>query len=213
MTNIKVIKKSGTSSIKLTNTIVKHIYSANIVSENLKRIIKNSFSNSAHTKTRGEKRGGGKKPWKQKGTGRARAGSLRSPLFKGGGVTFGPRFSKRLSRTNSKSVKNSIYSVLKKKENDLFIIDLKLAKPSTKIINKLLIDNIKFNNLLVIGNGDKVVKLSVHNLPNTKYVDILSLNVYNVSIADKIVFTKKAYDSYFNITDESQDKKSIKNKQ
>lgn len=211
MTNIKVIKKSGTSSIKLTNTIVKHIYSANIVSENLKRIIKNSFSNSAHTKTRGEKRGGGKKPWKQKGTGRARAGSLRSPLFKGGGVTFGPRFSKRLSKTNSKSIKNSIYSVLKNKENDLFIIDLDLKKPSTKTINKLLLDNIKFNNLLVVGNDDKIIKLSVHNLPNTKYVDILSLNVYNVSIADKIVFTKKAYDSYFNIIDKI--KKTINNKQ
>lgn len=205
MTNIKMIKKSGSSTVKLTDTIVKHAYSANIVSENLKRIIKNSFSNSAHTKTRGEKRGGGKKPWKQKGTGRARAGSLRSPLFKGGGVSFGPRFSKRMSKTNSKSIKNAIYSVLKKNEKNLFIIDLKLTKPSTKTINKLLLDNIKFKNLLVVGSNDKMVKLSIHNLPNTKYVDILSLNVYNVSIADKIVFTKKAYNTYFAITDKSLD--------
>ncbi len=212
MTNIKVIKKSGTSTVKLTDIIVKQVYLTNIVSENLKRIIKNSFGNMAHTKTRGEIRGGGRKPWKQKGTGRARAGSIRSPLFKGGGVTFGPRTSKRISKTNSKSIKNAIYSVLKKNEKNIYILDINLTKPSTKIVNELLSNNIKFSNLLIIGNGDKMINLSTKNLPNTKYVDILSLNVYNVSIADKIVFTQKAYNNYFGIIDKPAVKTAKKDK-
>ena len=218
MTEIKVIKKSGISTLKLTEIITKHKYVSKIVSDNLKRIINNSYKHSAHTKTRGEVRGGGRKPWKQKGTGRARTGSLRSPIFKGGGTTFGPRFSKSISKSNSKSVNYALLSVLKKKENNIYILDLSLKKPSTKIVKQILSENIKYKNILLIGSNDTNIKLSVNNIPLINYVDILSLNVYNVSTSDVIVFTHTAYNKYFNISDENKitakpKKKVVKNDQ
>jgi len=96
----------------------------------------------AHTKDRGEVRGGGKKPWRQKGTGRARHGSIRSPLWKGGGVTFGPTKERNFKKIIPKKMKRkALFMVLsaKAKENLLIILDtLKLPLPKTKVISQIL---------------------------------------------------------------------------
>ena len=97
---------------------------------------------TAHTKDRSEVRGGGKKPWRQKGTGRARHGSIRSPLWRGGGVTFGPRKERNFKqKINKKMRRKALFMVLsaKAKDNLLVILsDLKLEKPKTKLMAEVL---------------------------------------------------------------------------
>ncbi len=136
----------------------------------------------AHTKIRGEVSGGGKKPWRQKGTGRARHGSIRSPIWKGGGVTFGPRkekiFKKRIPK---KMRKKAMFMVLTAKaKNGLLIIldDLKYQKPKTKEVVKIL-RNFDLENksvLVALSQQDKNTILSFRNIPNVAAIQAVDLN-------------------------------------
>ena len=137
---------------------------------------------SAHTKDRSEVRGGGRKPWQQKGTGRARAGSIRSPIWKGEGVTFGPRKEKKFKKIIPKKIKRkALFMVLaaKAKENLLIISDkLKIEKPKTKEIFKILK---KFpcqgkNCLVALPSIDKNLILAARNLPKIKIIEARNLN-------------------------------------
>ncbi len=127
-------KKSG--DVELPDEIFSVPFKNDLVHE----VVVSSNSNKrqviAHTKGRGEVRGGGKKPWKQKGTGRARHGSSRSPIWKGGGVTFGPTNEKNFSKKiNKKAKRAALYSVLAQKNRDgeiLFIENFSLKEPKTK---------------------------------------------------------------------------------
>lgn len=141
----------------------------------------NKRSGAASTKTRGEVSGGGKKPWKQKGTGRARAGSIRSPLWKGGGTTFGPH-PRKYSYTLPKKIKRlAVKSALngKLKDSELFFIDqVKLEKPKTKIFANALEKFLKHTDkkvnlstpharsaMFVLDSVDSNLKLASRNVP------------------------------------------------
>lgn len=150
------------------------------------------------TKTRAEVSGGGRKPWKQKGTGRARQGSIRSPQWKGGGIVFGPTVEKNYKlHVNRKVRKLALKSALslKAQNQELIIIDqLSLEKHSTKSIlgickNLQVSDN---KTLLVTKNVDEIITKSTNNLKKLKNVASNGLNIYDLLNADKLLITLDA---------------------
>jgi len=155
-------------------------------------------SGTACTKTVGDVAGSNKKPWKQKGTGRARAGSFRSPLWAGGGVVFGPKprsFAKKVNvRTKQLSLRKAMTERLK--AGDVIIVDdIKLASPKTKeIIN--VIDALKIDGTtLIISTGEnKNLMLATRNLPNVDLTTSETLHTYDVLRQDKLIFTRSAFE-------------------
>ncbi|MFB9329521.1 50S ribosomal protein L4 [Paenibacillus aurantiacus] len=148
------------------------------------------------TKGRSEVRGGGRKPWKQKGTGRARQGSIRSPQWVGGGTVFGPvprtygfKLPKKVRRLAIKSALSS-----KVIANDIIVLDqLTLASPKTKEFAAIL-NNLKVARkaLVVTANYEDNVALSARNIPGVKFVAAEGINVLDVLVHDKLIITKEA---------------------
>jgi large subunit ribosomal protein L4 len=147
------------------------------------------------TKTRAEVRGGGRKPWRQKGTGRARHGSIRSPLWKGGGVIFAPKPRDFSLKMNKKTKRIALKSALTSKVSGNRIIvldDLTLDEIKTKEMKKIL-DNIKVSKALVlIDEANKNIQLSARNIPTVKTASVNTINVYDLLKYDSLVVTKKA---------------------
>jgi len=147
-------------------------------------------------KNRAAVRGGGRKPWRQKGTGRARHGSIRSPQWVGGGVVFGPtprsyayKLPKKVRRLAMKSALSS-----KVRDNELIVLDaLKMEQPKTREMVKVL-DNLKADRkaLLVSSEYDENVALSARNIPGVKFVKADGLNVYDILNHDKVILTRDA---------------------
>lgn len=156
----------------------------------------NSRSSHAKTLKRGEVRGGGKKPWKQKGTGRARFGSTRNPIWRHGGVAFGrtgeENFSKKLSKTAKKV---AIRQALSLKNNDQAVIVESIATTGkTKEIAKAIKD-LKLNDksiLMVVSEKAPEILRATNNLPNLKLVRATYLNVFDILNADAIIFSETA---------------------
>lgn len=183
------------STLELNPAIFDVKTKPHIIQEAVVSLKANARQNIAHTKDRGEVRGGGKKPWAQKGTGRARHGSIRSPLWRGGGVTFGPKNIINFSKKINKKVKRQalLMSLSEKaKENAIKILDkLELTKIKTKqivdIIKNLKIDHAKI--LLALDNKDDRVIKSARNLPKVKYIAADSLNIFDTLWADMLLTT------------------------
>ncbi len=166
-----------------------------VVHEAVLAQLSNSRHTVAHTKTRGEVRGGGKKPWKQKGTGRARAGSTRSPIWVGGGVTFGPRPERNFEIKLNRKVRNlAIRMSLSDKVTDgkLIVLDeLALPEYKTKVVAALL-KALPINakkTLLILSARDEKVIMSGRNIPGVKTVNAASLSVVEVIDAGLLLTT------------------------
>ncbi|WP_303862314.1 50S ribosomal protein L4 [Alkalibaculum bacchi] len=155
----------------------------------------NKRQGTQSTKTRSEVRGGGRKPWRQKGTGRARAGSIRSPLWKGGGVIFAPKPRDYSQKVNKKMRRLAMKSVLSSKvlDNELIVLDsLNFDAPKTKEMIEVL-KNVNANKaLLVLANSDENVYKSARNIPDVATVTVDSLNVYDMLKYYQLVVTKEA---------------------
>ena len=151
---------------------------------------------TACTKTMGEVAGSGKKPWRQKGTGRARAGSFASPLWRGGGVVFGPKprdFSKKVSRKTKQLALRKTLSERLRAGDVLVVDDLKLESPKTKEFAAVLsVLDLKGSTLIVAPGIDKNLTLASRNLPNVELATSDSLNSYQVLRSDKLLFTRGA---------------------
>ncbi|WP_412031465.1 50S ribosomal protein L4 [Metamycoplasma buccale] len=144
--------------------------------------------------TRGEVSGTGKKPWRQKGTGNARAGSMRSPIFVGGGRAFGPTTARNYNlKINKKARKNALLSALTLLANakSILVKEYKLEKPSTKkLLVELNKDNLALlNNVLLVSNDENVF-LSARNLPNVSVTKITSLSIESLIAADVLIISK-----------------------
>ena len=153
---------------------------------------------TASTKTMGEVAGTGKKPWRQKGTGRARAGSFQSPLWRGGGVVFGPKprdFAKKVSRkTRQLALRKALSERLR--AGDVIVVDeLKLSSPKTKEFTGVLAAlELKGTALFVAQATDKNLTLASRNVPNVALATSQTLNTYDVLRPDKLVFTRGAFE-------------------
>ncbi|AEW95956.1 MULTISPECIES: 50S ribosomal protein L4 [Streptomycetaceae] len=153
------------------------------------------------TKTRGEVRGGGKKPYRQKGTGRARQGSTRAPQFAGGGVVHGPVPRDYSQRTPKKMIKAALRGALtdRARHDRVHVVTgvVEGSAPSTKSAKALLgkISDRK-NVLLVVERADEVAWLSARNLPQVHILEAGQLNAYDVLVSDDVVFTKDAFDRF-----------------
>ncbi|OPZ75270.1 MAG: 50S ribosomal protein L4 [Firmicutes bacterium ADurb.Bin456] len=147
------------------------------------------------TKTRAEVRGGGRKPWRQKGTGRARHGTSRSPIWRGGGVVFGPHprdYSYSLPKKVKRLALKSALSAKVQAGNLLVLEELSLEQPKTKEMARIL-NNLKVDDALVVtADKDTTVELSARNIPNIKPLRATGLNVYDILAYNKLIITRDA---------------------
>lgn len=154
---------------------------------------------TASTKTRGEVQGGGKKPWMQKHTGRARAGTIRSPLWKGGGIVFGPKPRDYSYSMNRKAKKIALQSAIlsKLEDNEVLLVDkLVFDSPSTKRMSKLLESlGIKESCLVVIPERNETLWKSSRNIYNLRLQVVSDLNAYDVLKHKKMLIVKEALDN------------------
>nr|YP_010196812.1 ribosomal protein L4 [Gracilaria cliftonii]UAD84616.1 ribosomal protein L4 [Gracilaria cliftonii] len=160
----------------------------------------NSKTSNANTKTRSEVRGGGKKPWKQKGTGRARAGSNRSPIWRGGGVIFGPHTKIHKNKINKKEKQLALRILIDNKFKNTIVTENftdQLNKPNTKIIvdrlKKYKVDISKKNNILIIVSEKSYnLYLSTRNLKNVELLNANNLNIVSLLKTTQIIINKDA---------------------
>ncbi|MBR1425275.1 50S ribosomal protein L4 [bacterium] len=164
----------------------------------LRRQLNNARQGSANTKTRAEVSGGGKKPWKQKGTGRARAGSLRSPLFAGGGVIFGPKPRSYAFNMPQKARQLALRSALSAKESQIVVVKdfSTIAEPKTKLMVSALKSLNVSGKVLVIADTkseeNRNLELSARNIPSVRLLLPSNLNVKDLLEADFVVMTESA---------------------
>ncbi len=157
--------------------------------------LNNRRSGTASTKTRGRVRGSGRKPWRQKGTGRARVGSIRSPLWTGGGTTFGPQPRDYFYRLPKKARREALLSALslRRKDEKIIVIDkLELAETKTKLMLEVLKNLGVESALIVIHKSDEKVERSARNLGTVKVLRAEGLNVYDILRYEHLVLTEQA---------------------
>lgn len=182
--------------IELNDDIFGIEINENAMYEVVKNQLANKRQGTQSTKTRAEVRGGGRKPWRQKGTGRARVGSIRSPLWVGGGVTFAPKPRDYSYRLPKKIRKLAMKSALTSKVNndEIVVLDgLNISAPKTKeMINILSNLNADKKALIVMDGRDDTVIKSARNIPGVKTTSVNTLNVYDILKYDKFIITKDA---------------------
>ncbi|WP_069790234.1 50S ribosomal protein L4 [Cyanobacterium sp. IPPAS B-1200] len=179
--------------------IAKEENAEHIVHRALVRQLHNQRQGTASTKTRAEVRGGGRKPWRQKGTGRARAGSIRSPLWRGGGVIFGPKPKDYNIKMNRKERRLALRTAFISRAEALVVVEnfnQQIEAPKTKTILEAFTrwevdQNCKILLVVTEPTSDNVY-LSVRNLPNVKMINHDGLNIYDILNADTIVVTSDA---------------------
>lgn len=169
---------------------------AHVMHEAVVNYLANQRQGSFANKTRAEVRGGGRKPWRQKGTGRARHGSSRSPIWVGGGVIFAkkPRdFGYNLPKKVKKLALKSALSTRASEDAIVLLDELSFESPSTKAMIRVL-NNLKVEEktLVVLENNDVNVSRSISNLPKVKSISVNNINTYTVLNYDKIIFTVAA---------------------
>src|SRR6056297_3422620 len=197
---LSIYKTDGTSSKKkaqLSDSIFAIEPNETVLYEDVRRIQSNNRQGTAKTKERGEVRGGGKKAYKQKGTGMARRGSIRSPLLKGGGTVFGPRprtYTVNLSKKAKRLARKSALS-LKASEDAIRIVDgLSLDQPKTKEIVSLLtaLEIADKKVLILTKETDMTIYKSARNLPNVHVLEANKPTTYEIMNADIILIMNEA---------------------
>lgn len=197
MATVAVVNMRGESAgkMELDDNIFGIDVNEHAVHMAVVQYLANQRQGTKSTKTRSEVRGGGAKPWRQKGTGRARQGSTRSPQWTGGGVVFAPKPRDFSFKLNKKMKRLALKSVLtdKLKNNELIVLDsLVLPEIKTKSM-KAICDNLELGKaLFVMDTGSENVVLSARNIPGVKTSGVNTINVYDILHHDRLVITKDA---------------------
>lgn len=186
----------GQASLDLR--VARENNAAHIVHRALKRQLFNARQGTLATKTRAEVRGGGRKPWRQKGTGRARAGSNRSPLWRGGGIIFGPKPRDFSVKMNRKERRLALRTAFQSRSEDLVVVQDfsdQLPRPKTKELASAMArwgigssDKV----LLILAEKQEMIYLSARNIPTLRLIQADQLNVFDLLNADRIVITASA---------------------
>ena len=199
---IKVLNQngSGDSNVSLPDSVFGQEFNADLVHQLVTTYIANGHQNTKGQKNRSAVRGGGKKPWKQKGTGRARAGTIRSPIWRGGGVTFARKFKKispkKINKKMYRSAMRSIWSKLAEEDKIIALNEINIDEPPKSSQVKKILSDIGASKALVIlsKNNEQLNKAS----KNLKECDVLTINSMNPSVlinADKVVVTSETINS------------------
>jgi len=190
-------KKESISKVDLSPGVFDTEVKEHLYYDVVKMQLANRRKGSASTKSRNEVRGGGRKPYRQKGTGRARAGSIRSPLWRGGGVIFGPKPKDFGYKVTKKVRKTALRSVLTQKFKDgklLVVDDLGIDEIKTRKFVEVM-NSLGFTQaLVIIAEPDRNLSLSARNVPGVKVMPAVGLNVYDVLRYDTLVIKKDAVD-------------------
>lgn len=183
-----------------TMELPSEIFGVEVKKRLLHEVVRNHLANKRHgnasTKTRGLVSGGGRKPYRQKGTGRARAGSNRSPIWKGGGTVFGP-VPRSYSYKLPKKVKwGALSSALTAKFSDgevIIVDDISISVPKTRVLAELLKGfGLKDNVLIILPDRNKVLERAARNIPKVDITRVSELNVYSILNHAKLILTKDA---------------------
>ncbi len=197
MPKVKVrnIQNTAVSEIEFPKEIFDYPLKEHLIYEVVKNFQANQRKGTAATKTRGKVAGSGRKLWKQKGTGRARIGSIRSPLWRSGGVTFGPHPRDYSYQTPKKARRNALKSILsdKLRNEKIYVVDqIKLESNRTKDTVTLL-KKFDFDKMLIVDKKENSeLMLSSRNIPNIKAVDCKEINVYDSLKYNYIMFSVDA---------------------
>ena len=195
MANVSVLNMEGkeVGSMELNDAVFGVEINEHLVHQAVVLQLANNRQGTQKAKTRSEVSGGGRKPWRQKGTGHARQGSTRSPQWTGGGVVFAPVPRDYSFKMNKKEKRAALKSVLTSKvqENKFIVLDeLKLAEVKTKEMKKVL-DNLKVNNaLVIIGDDSENVALSARNIAGVQTASVNTINVFDMLKYNTIIATK-----------------------
>jgi large subunit ribosomal protein L4 len=191
-------KEAGKTALDLS--VAKEENASHIVHRALVRQMNNARQGTVSTKTRSEVRGGGRKPWRQKGTGRARAGSSRSPLWRGGGVIFGPKPRDYSVKMNRKERQLALKTAFQSRSEDLVVVQDfadQLPQPKVKeVLGAFERWGIETGDkvLLITADRNETIYRSVRNVPTIKLISASNLNVYDILMADRLVITASALD-------------------
>ena len=199
---IKVLNQngSGDSKVSLPESIFGQDFNADLVHQLITTYVANGHQNTKAQKNRSAVRGGGRKPWKQKGTGRARAGTIRSPIWRGGGVTFARKFKKispkKINKKMYRSAMRSIWSKLAEEDKIIALNEINIDEPPKSSQVKKILSDIGASKALVVlsKNNEQLNKAS----KNLKECDVLTINSMNPSVlinADKVVVTSETINS------------------
>ena len=197
MASVKVydIEGNEVETLELNDAVFGVEINEHIMHKAVVGQLANSRQGTQSAKTRSEVSGGGRKPWRQKGTGHARQGSTRSPQWTGGGVVFAPVPRDYSFKMNKKEKRAALKSVLTSKvqENKFIVLDeLKLAEVKTKEMKKVL-DNLKVNNaLVIIGDDSENVALSARNIAGVQTASVNTINVFDMLKYNTIIATKSS---------------------
>jgi len=198
MPEFDILTPKGTSKnkINLDDNVFSCEINTVLMREVLNQYLANQRRGTASTKTKGEVRGGGIKPWRQKGTGRARAGSIRSPLWRGGGVVFGPRprsYYVNIPVQKKRGALKSALSALQKEGKIKILEDIKFDKPKTKDFVGFLNDlKLEGKILFVLDSKNENAQFSSRNIPNVKMINYNNINIFDLLNCDNLVFTQES---------------------
>ena len=197
MANVSVLNMEGkeVGSMELNDAVFGVEINEHLVHQAVVLQLANNRQGTQKAKTRSEVSGGGRKPWRQKGTGHARQGSTRAPQWTGGGFVFAPVPRDYSFKMNKKEKRAALKSVLTSKvqENKFIVLDeLKLAEVKTKEMKKVL-DNLKVNNaLVIIGDDSENVALSARNIAGVQTASVNTINVFDMLKYNTIIATKSS---------------------
>lgn len=184
-------------------TLPKSVFAVEVRNHELLRLaydayLANNRLASATTKQRGEVRGGGKKPWRQKGTGRARFGSIRNPIWRGGGIVFGPRGNENYTKKISKTSKRvALRQALTVKADKVLVADIKTTGKTAEVAKFLKENNLNRRVLIVAEKTDELIR-ATNNISEALLVSPMYLNVFDILNADHIVIAPKAIETIEN---------------
>ena len=193
---IELLSSTKTQDINISDNAFSKDFNESLVQQAVVSYMAKSRQGTSKQKTRSEVRGGGKKPYAQKGTGRARAGTIRSPLWRGGGVTFAatPRdYSKKINKKMYKAAIRSIFSELLRQNRLVAIENPVLEKPKTKEISTFLKQFSLSKVLIITDELDVNFYLSTRNIPNVDVITVREINPVSLLKANKVAVTAEAF--------------------
>ena len=192
---IELLSNTKNKDISISNELFSKEFNEPLIHQAVISFLSNSRQGSSKQKNRSEVRGGGKKPYRQKGTGRARAGTIRSPLWRGGGVTFASRprdFSKKINKKMYRAAIKSIFSELVRQNRLVAIEKPILKKPKTKEIANFLNEFSLSKVLIIVEELDLNLYLSARNIPNVDVITVREINPVNLLKPQKVAVTSEA---------------------